>query len=155
MESYMTWEIGLFPEGEENYIMFNSLIFPDKLTPAALSGLHYSAESRNSDLYGHTIYADGVERFIDAIDLQFGNLNTDTQTINLNGKGMIGTDEGLPEITFAFDADLQIKAIYLFETSRHAAEKYVADYLGEVKERLSLVFEQAPSGFMATIAGKF
>jgi hypothetical protein len=155
MESYITWEIGLYPEGEENYIMFNSLIFADKFTPAALSGLIYSAESHTSDLYGHTVYVDGAERFIDAISIRFGQLNTKDQTINLSGSGIIGADEDLPEVAFTFNADLHIKAIYLFETSKDAAEKYVEDYLGNRKDELALVFEQAPSGFMATITGKF
>jgi hypothetical protein len=69
---HMSWDIEIYPADEENYIMFNSLIFDKVFSPAQLSNLKYRHTNRSADLYGHTVSVEGGDRFLKSVNIKFG-----------------------------------------------------------------------------------
>ena len=152
---YMTWHIEMFPEGEDNYIMFNSLQFDNIFSPGKLNDIKYKADADASDLKEHTVRVNGQDRFLQSVDMTFGKWNTANQSIELTGHGTIDAEDDIPEILFKFNALLKFKEINIFETSQAAVQKFVETYLQDVQNRIEIKFENVASGLQAEIAGQF
>ncbi len=151
----MTWHIELFPQGEENYIMLNAIVFKDTYSPAALSNIQYNAASNYDDLYEHTVLVNGEERHLQTLNMVFGNWQAATQSIPLTGKGIIEPDDTLPALVFKFDCILHFKDLNIFETTAAATQEFVDNHLQEIKSRLLITFEKVASGLQAVISGQF
>ncbi len=151
----MSWHIEIYPPEEENYIMFNALILDGVISPAKLDGLIYEADTSTTDMYEHTVFVGGEDRFLKSVNLKFGKWDTENQSIRLNGSGIIADDEGLPEIPYSFDIHLNFTGINLFETTHEDAHAFVDKYFPLLKNELELKFEEVPSGLSALIEGKF
>jgi hypothetical protein len=152
---YMTWHIEMFPPGEDNYIMFNSLVFDNVFSPKQLSGITFKETTDTSDLYEHTVKVNGDDRFLNSVDMTFGNWDTENQSIQLSGHGTIDADDNLPEVTYKFNAILKFKELNIFETTKEATQQFVDTYLRDNKDKLNITFENAPSGLQAIIGGNF
>jgi hypothetical protein len=151
----MSWDIGLYPKDDDNYIMFNSLTFPKIFLPHQLTFLDVPDIS---DKYEHTIQVNGMDRFFDSANLTFKRWDSKSQSIPLTGRGTISGEkkEGLPEVNFEFDANLSFSGIYIFETTKEATQKFVDTHLKNEPDILFEVkFENVPSGLKATIGGRF
>jgi hypothetical protein len=85
----MTWHIELFPQGEENYIMLNALVFKDTYSPASLSKMEYNSVTNNDELYEHTVLVNGENRYLQTLSIIFGDWQPGTQSIPLSGEGII------------------------------------------------------------------
>jgi hypothetical protein len=145
----------MFPVGEDNYIMFNALVFDNIFSPRQLSGITYKASSDTDDLYEHTIRVNGQDRFLQSVDMTFGKWDTTTQSIELTGHGIIDADDDLPEVSYKFNALLKFKDINIFETSQETTQKFVDTYLLDIKDELEIKFENVASGLQAVIGGHF
>jgi hypothetical protein len=154
-DGYMTWHIEMFPSGEDNYIMFNSLVFDNVFSPQQLTDLKFKETTDTSDLYEHTVRVNGDDRFLNSVDMTFGKWDTENQSIQLSGHGIIDTDDNLPEVTFKFNATLKFKELNIFETTKEATQQFVDTYLKDSKDKLSIKFENAASGLQAIIGGNF
>jgi hypothetical protein len=152
---YMTWHIEMFPPGEENYIMFNALILDNIFSPQQLSETSYTSAADTGDLYEHTVYVNGQDRFLKSVNMTFGKWDTETQTIQLNGHGSIDEDEDLPEVVYRFNATLKFKDLNIFETTKEATQKFIDTYLQNSKDSIKVEFENAASGLQAVICGQF
>jgi hypothetical protein len=152
---YMTWHVEMFPPGEDNYIMFNSLIFDNIFTPQQLSDATFKSTADTGDLYEHTIRVNGEDRFLKSVDMTFGKWDTETQSINLSGHGSIDEDDNLPEVIYKFNATLKFKDLNIFETTEEATQKFIDTYFQNIKDKLDIKFENAASGLQAIIGGHF
>ncbi len=152
---YMTWHIEMFPAGEDNYIMFNSLMLDNIFSPQQLSNTKYKANADTGDLYEHTVRVDAQDRFLQSVDMTFGKWNTENQSILLSGHGIIEADDDSPEVIYRFNAFLKFKELNIFETTQEATQKFVDTYLQNNKEKLEINFENVASGLQATISGQF
>ncbi len=94
---YMTWHIEMFPTGEDNYIMFNSLVFDNIFSPQQLSDTTFKENSETGDLYEHTVRVNGEDRFLKSVDMAFSKWDTENQSIKLTGHGTIDADDNLPK----------------------------------------------------------
>jgi len=154
----MTWDVGIFPPGEENYIMLNSFSLHKQIfNPKLLSAYKIFANNKMDDLYGHTVYVDGNERFLENINVEFGDWDSEGQKISIIGKGLIMNEEelNLPEVEFTFETDLVFKGLNIFETTITETEKFIQDKLKMSKNELEIIYEDVPSGFRALINGPF
>ena len=151
----MTWHIEMFPAGEDNYIMLNSLFIEQVFSPQRLSGIKYQATNDESGLYDHTVRVDGRDRYLQSIEMVFGNWDTKNQSIQLSGQGIIEPDDNLPEVSYVFNAILKFKELNIFETTKEATQKFVETHLQDSNESLEIKFEDVPSGLQATIGGRF
>jgi hypothetical protein len=152
---YMSWWIELFPRGEDNYIMFNSLIFSNIFLPQQFNFLN-SADI--GDKYEHTVRVNGGDRFLESANLTFRRWDVKTQSIQLTGEGTISGErmEGLPEVHYEFNANLTCTGIHIFETTKEDAQKFVDMHLkNELDIDFEVKFEEVPSGLTATIVGRF
>jgi hypothetical protein len=152
---YMSWWIELIPQDDSNYIMLNSLIFPNIFLPHQLSFLD-TPDIR--DKYEHTVQVNGEDRFFDSSNLTFRRWDTPTQSIQLTGHGIISGEkkEGLPEVHYEINVNLKFKGIYLFETTKEDTQKFIDAHLKDELDILFEVqFENVPSGLQAVIAGQF
>ncbi len=156
-ESYeaMTWHIELFPPGDQNYIMLNSLILDDIFSPTQLSEKCYDAALNSDDLYEHTVLVNSEERFLSSLQIRFGTWDTGSQTISFTGDGIVEASNTAPSIIFEFNSILTFKELLLFETTRAKAKLFIDNYLQENKENLAVRFEKALSGLQAIVSGKF
>src|ERR1700719_1588227 len=112
---------GIFePHGSmtDNYIMLNSLFIERVFSPQQLSGIKYQGPGDESDLYDHTVRVDGRDRFLQSIEMVFGNWDTKNQSIQLSGHGIIEPDDDLPELSYVFNAFLKFKGLNIFETTK-------------------------------------
>jgi hypothetical protein len=151
----MNWHIEMFPTGEENYIMFNSLVLDNIFSPQQLSDTTFKKNSDTGDLYEHTVKVNGDDRFLSSVDMTFGKWDTENQSIQLSGHGTIDADDNLPEVTYKFNATLKFKELNIFETTQEATQQFVDAYLKDNKDKLNIKFENAPSGLQAIIGGLF
>jgi hypothetical protein len=149
----MTWYVELFPPGEDDYIMFNALVFDRVFAPRGLGGLVYKGDTRTIDLYEHTVRVNGEDRFLESIDMRFGDWDKATQRIALHGKGMIEAEHGQAAIPCTFEAMLPFEGLSIFETSREAAHRFLQTHLPAAG--VALHFEQVPSGLQAVFSGQF
>ncbi len=154
-EGYMTWHIEMFPSGDNNYIMINSLVLDKIFSPHQLSKVSFKETSETSDLYEHTILVNSDDRFLKSIEMIFGNWDTEYQSIKLTGSGIIESYENLPEINYKFKAILKFKGLNIFETNKEATKQFVDTYLQDNKSKLDIKFENVASGLKATIEGSF
>ena len=154
-QGYMTWHIEMFPIGEDNYIMFNSLILDNVFSPQQLSDKTYKATHETGDLYEHTVRVNGEDRFLQSVDMTFGKWDNENQSIKLNGQGTIDADNDLPQVIYKFNAVLKFKELDIFETTKEATQKFVDTYLQESKNNLKVKFEDVASGLQAIISGTF
>ncbi|MGZ3848663.1 MAG: hypothetical protein ACXVMS_12195 [Flavisolibacter sp.] len=152
---YMTWYIEMFPDGEDNYIMFNSLVFDNIFSPQQLSDVTIKETSDTGDLYEHTVRVNGEDRFLKSIDMAFGKWDTENQSIQITGHGTIDADDNLPEVVYKFNAVLRFKELDIFETTKEATQKFVDTYLQDTKDKLEINFENVASGLQAIISGHF
>jgi hypothetical protein len=152
---YMTWYIEMFPAGEDNYIMFNSVVFDNVFSPQQLSDTTFKETSDTGDLYEHTVLVDGEERFLKSIDMTFGKWDTENQSIHLTGHGVIDPEDNLPALAYKFDATLKFKGLNIFETTKEATQKFIDIHLPESKQKLDIRFENVASGLQAIISGRF
>lgn len=150
---HMTWYVELFPPGEDDYIMFNALVFGGVFSPDGLSLLSYRGDNQSVDLYEHTVRVGGEDRFLASVDMAFGPWDTSAQCISLRGRGLIEAEHGLPGIVCAFDALLPFEGLSIFETSREEAHRFLTTHLPQRK--VALKFEQVPSGLQAVFSGQF
>ena len=151
----MTWDIGIYPPGEDNYIMFNSLFFEGMQLPRQLSGLVYRGGVEKDDLYEHTVRVGGSDRFLETVELTFGEWDREGQTITLAGSGRILEEKKLPPVSYSFNALLKFSGINIFETSLEEAHKFVATYMAGPVDRADISFERVASGLQAIIKGPF
>ena len=152
---YMTWHIEMFPSGEDNYIMFNALILDNIFSPQQLSETTYKSASDTGDLYEHTVRVGGQDRFLKSVDMKFDKWNTESQSINLTGYGIIEEDDNLPEVNYKFNATLKFNGLNLFETTQETTQKFVDSHFQDIKDKLEITFENVRSGLQATIVGRF
>lgn len=151
----MTWHIEMFPPGEDNYIMFNSLTLGNIYLPNALSDTSYKATADTADLYEHTVRVNGEDRFLQSVDMTFGKWDSENQSISLTGHGIIDADDNLPEVNYNFRANLKFKELYIFETTPEATQMFVETHLQDRKDRIEVNYEEVASGLQATISGRF
>ena len=152
---HMTWDIELYPPGEDNYIMFNSLRFEGVYLPKQLSGLVYRGVVTKEDLYEHTVYVDASDRVLETLELTVGDWNREGQCITLVGEGRILEEKKLPAVSYAFDALLRFSGINMFETSREEAQKFVARHMDGPVEHVNITFERVASGLQTIVRGPF
>lgn len=152
---HMTWYVELFPPGEDDYIMFNALVFAETFSPQQLGHRSYQGDNQTLDLYEHTVRVDGEDRFLRLVDMTFGPWDTAAQCIPLKGHGFIEAEHGQPEIPYSFDAVLPFEGLSIFETSREEAHRFLTTHLPDARGQVALKFEQAPSGLQAVFSGKF
>ncbi|HTJ11645.1 MAG TPA: hypothetical protein VL547_06460 [Dinghuibacter sp.] len=150
---HMTWWIELFPPGEDDYIMFNALTFDGVFSPNGLSGRSCSGDAIELDLYEHTVRVNGEDRFLDTVDMTFGDWDTVGQCIPIRGRGLVQDEHGSGPIPYAFDALLPFEGLNIFETSREEAHRFLTTHLG--RRPVTLKFETAPSGLRAMFSGQF
>ena len=151
----MTWDIEIFPPGEDTYIMFNALILTGIYTPEKISNTFYKATTDTADLYGHTVLLNGEDRFLQSVDMIFGKWDTTLQLLPLQGHGIINADDNQPAITFNFKTNLKFKELNIFETTREEAQLFVETHLQDHKTDIVINYEQVASGLQATITGHF
>ncbi|HLX93808.1 MAG TPA: hypothetical protein VKR32_19125 [Puia sp.] len=152
---YVTWEIEIYPPGDSNHLMFSAIIIEGVFSPSQLSGQAYKGERDTHDLYQHAVRVDGEGRFLESVDMNFGNWDRTTQSIRLEGHGTIDEDDGLPAVRFRFSAMLNFTGLNLFETSRNETQEFVDNYLQEFTDHVEVKYEQAESGLHAMISGNF
>jgi hypothetical protein len=152
---FMTWHIEIFPKGDENYIMLNSLIFDDIFSPNQLSEKNYNAVNGLDDLYEHTVIVNSEERFLTDLNITFGKWDTESQSISLSGKGAIDTSDNSSGVFYEFNTILIFKDLNLFETTQENAKIFLDKYLPDNKDKINIRFEKPPSGLHAIISGQF
>jgi hypothetical protein len=153
LHGHMHWFIELFPPVEDNYIMFNALVFDNIYSPRQLSNTMYMTDDDSDDLGEHTVLVNGQDRFLKSVEMSFGMWQTTKQTIELTGKGFIEKWGNLPEIPYKFNSVLEFKGINIFETSQADAQKFVDTYLQDIKNHIKIKFENVTSGLQAVISG--
>jgi len=154
-DGIMTWHIELLPPGEDNYIMFNSLVFNNVFSPPQLSNIALIETSATSDLYEYTVSVEGEERFLKSVDMVFRKWETTNQSIQLIGSGIIHAEDNLSELTYSFNAILHFKQFYILQTSEAETQKFVDTYLPDSKQQVTIQFENVASGRQAIIKGQF
>jgi hypothetical protein len=152
---YMTWHIEMFPPGEDNYIMFNSLGFDNVFSPRQLTDLTFKETDDTGDLYEHTVRVNGGDRFLKSVDMTFGKWDSANQSIQLTGHGTVDAGENLPQVTYKFNAILKFKELNIFETTKEATQKFIDTRLQDSKDKLHIKFENVASGLQAIIGGHF
>jgi len=150
---YMTWHIELFPEGEKNYIMLNSLVFDDVYIPQQLSNLTCTANTGTNDLYEHTVFVSGEGRLFKRICMSFDEWDSKNQSIRIKGEGVIEASSNSPEITFEFLAPLNFTGLHLFETTKERVQEFVSTYLSDKNNSLIINYKTVRSGLTAHIHG--
>jgi hypothetical protein len=151
----VSWWVELFPKDDDNYIMFNSLVFNSIILPNQFSFFEPAAIG---DKYEHTVQVNGMDRFLENANLIFGAWDARTQSIPLAGHGTILEEkkEGIPKVQYQFNANLTFTGIHLYETTKDETQKFIDTHLtGKVDITFQVKFEEAPSGLAATITGKF
>jgi hypothetical protein len=154
-KGYMTWNIEIFSPGEDNYIMFNSLVFKDIFSPQQLSDIVYSATSDTDELSEHTVRTNGHDRFLKSIEMKFNKWDTESQSIHLSCQGLIEEEDNLPQADYKFNAVLEFKNLNIFQTNKDATHKFIDTYFANIKDKLDIKFEDAASGLQAIISGNF
>ena len=154
-DSYMAWNIEMFPSGEDNYIMFNSLVIDNIFSPKQLNGKTFKETSDAADLYEHTVKVNGEDRFLKSVEMTFSNWDTENQSLHLNGHGTILEDDNFPEVIYKFYAILKFQGLNIFETTQRETQQFIDTCLQDVKDKLEIKFENVASGLTAIISGQF
>lgn len=154
---YMSWDIELYPPGEDNYMMFNGLTFDRVYLPQHLTDLVYHATSSRDDLYEHTVYVNGRDRVLTSVDLTFGKWDRDDQTILVLGKGVIQEEKSkkLPAVKLSFEAMLKFTGLNMFETSLEEVHTFVERHMPSSREKVEIKFEKVASGLQVIVKGPF
>lgn len=154
---YMSWDIEIYPPGEDNYMMFNGLTFDHVYLPQHLTDLVYHATSVRDDLYEHTVYVNGRDRVLASVDLNFGKWDKDDQTILVLGKGEIQEEKSkkLRPVKFSFEAMLKFTGLNMFETSLEEVHTFVERHMPGSREKVEIKFEKVASGLQVIVKGPF
>jgi hypothetical protein len=151
----MSWYIELFPEGEENYMIFNALMFENIVNPKALSQVQVQVRNKQVELGEHKVMVKDEEYLLHHLQLQFGNWDQASRTIQVRGEGKIGRYYEQKTLDCWFEACCNFDGIRLFETSRDEVDHFIAYQLKADKQALKLSFEEAPMGLECVIEGQF
>lgn len=154
VEAYgdVTWHVEMFPEGEENYIMLNALVFDGIYSPKNLSNI---TGNKTADLYEHTVIVNGKDRFLKTFQMTFGEWNTEDGSILLRGYGIVEAADDSPELNYNFNAILKFKELNIFETTPEETQQFIDTYLADIKSDISATYQQVASGLQARITGRF
>jgi len=148
----VTWHVEMFPEGEENYIMFNALVFDGVYSPKNLSNI---TGNETGDLYEHTVIINGEDRFLKTLQITFGEWNTEDRSILFKGYGIVEATDDFPEMTYSFAAILKFKELNIFETTKEETQQFIDTYLADIRDGISATYQQVASGLQARITGLF
>jgi hypothetical protein len=151
----MQWWIEIFPNGEDNYIMLNALVFDNLYSPRQLSNLNYDSSSDEySEPMENPVIVNGKERFMKTLKLSFGQWD-ENNSIKLNGEGIIERSGLKGTLKFRFSINLLFSVINIFETNELAVQTFLDTYLKDIKQDLRINFEKVQSGLQAKISGQF
>jgi hypothetical protein len=151
----MSWYIELFPEGEENYMIFNALLFENIINPKGLNQIQVQVSNRLVELGEHKVMVNDEEFVLQHLRLNFGNWDEATKSIPVKGVGKIERNYEQNVLDCRFEVTCTFDGIRLFDTSEDEVDHFIANMLKSDKNTLKLSFEDAPMGLECVIAGQF
>ncbi len=151
----MSWYIELFPEGEENYMIFNALLFENIINPKGLSQVQVQVRNKQVELNEHKVMVNDEEYTLQRLQLSFGNWDQATRTIRVQGEGKIERYYSNKSLDCSFEAVCAFDGIRLFDTNEEEVDNFIVNLLKTDKNSISLRFEEAPMGLECVIGGQF
>lgn len=143
-DQFISWTFELYPPGEDNYIMINSIILEELKTPQELSGFTFDATSETDDLYEHTVFVNGEPSFMESLSFEIKTWDKVNEIISFSGAGTVYCGDDL--IDFKFEANCKWTGMNVQAKDKQTALELVLKFWNVPEEKLSFSCESVAEG---------